>query len=352
MVPATLKDDLREGVLYAYFSVRYFDDHIFKVVQQRTEQFSGDPELERLLGKEGSYLKLTGDDSKYSRFRLNQWAFEAAIEKDYADVAFHFIETGEATITWELVRKMIARRQEYLVKQCIKYGSKFDAGLVSAGLRKIVFAGRAGSPLEDRTIKLVDFVQVMLELQWKSKDIREVLVNYSRKGKIDSADLRELFLMFAVKRKIKLMSMLVNGEQFLMDFSEEHFLDVVENEAFDMAVLLYREYFLRITSPHCLEKLVAALVNSFSKASSGQLEAKCFLIKKFLAKLPFEQATKLLATIEERANDASKGNLLILTLNVVKATCLLIELIELVRGHFGFLNRRVQEVRTRLVKIA
>jgi hypothetical protein len=37
-------------------------------------------------------------------------SFEAAIDKDYADVAFHFIETGEASITWELVRKMISKR--------------------------------------------------------------------------------------------------------------------------------------------------------------------------------------------------------------------------------------------------
>lgn len=29
-----------------------------------------------------------------------------------------------------------------------------------------------------------------------------------------------------------------------MDFHEDNFVDVVENEAFDMAVLLYREYFL------------------------------------------------------------------------------------------------------------
>lgn len=33
-------------------------------------------------------------ETSYSRFRLNQVAFEAAIDKDYTDVAFHFIETG------------------------------------------------------------------------------------------------------------------------------------------------------------------------------------------------------------------------------------------------------------------
>lgn len=121
--------------------------------------------------------------------------------------------------------------------------------MASAGLKKIVFAGRAAAPLEDRTIKLVDFVQVMLELNWSSKEIKEVLINYSKKSKIDSVDMRELFLMFAVKRKIKLMSMLINGDEFMMEFTEENFLDVVENEAFDMAVLLYREYFLLLSTP-------------------------------------------------------------------------------------------------------
>ena len=81
--------------------------------------------------------------------------------------------------------------------------------------------------------------------------------------------MRELFLMFSVKRKIKLMSMIINGDQFMMDFTEDNFVDVVENDAFDMAVLLYREFFLRIKEPSVLEKVVTLLVNSFSKASSG-----------------------------------------------------------------------------------
>jgi hypothetical protein len=71
-----------------------------------------------------------------------------------------------------------------------------------------------------------------------------------------------------------------------------------------------------------------------------------------MSKMNFEQATKLLSAIEERVNDSSKGNILILTLNVVKATCLLIEVIEKVRKQFAFLDRRVYEVRLRLVKIA
>lgn len=73
-----------------------------------------------------------------------------------------------------------------------------------------------------------------------------------------------------------------------MDFTEENFVDVLEHEAFDMAVLLYREYFLRIKDPKIFERIVTLLVNSFSKSSSGQLEAKCLLMKKFMNKMNFE----------------------------------------------------------------
>ena len=86
----------------------------------------------------------------------------------------------------------------------------------------------------------------MLELKWKTDEIIQVLNNYSKKSKIDNIDQRELFLMFAIKRKLKLMSHMINNEDFLLEFSEANFIDVIENDVYDMAVLLYREYFLEI----------------------------------------------------------------------------------------------------------
>jgi len=161
-------------------------------------------------------------------------------------VAYHFIENGLVQITWEMIRKMLANRQEYLVKQCIKFGSKFDPG--SAHVKKIFFAGRTAQPIEDRAIRLVDFIQIMLELNWKTKEIIIVLTNYNKKSKIDPVlDARELFLMFAMKRKLKLMSHMINSEDFLLDLTEDNFIDVIENDVYDMGVLLYREYFLKIT---------------------------------------------------------------------------------------------------------
>ena len=86
----------------------------------------------------------------------------------------------------------------------------------------------------------------MLELKWKTDEIIEVLGNYNKKGKIDNLDLRELFLMFAMKRKLKLMSHMINSEDFKLYFGEANFIDIIENDVYDMAVLLYREYFLEI----------------------------------------------------------------------------------------------------------
>ena len=44
--------------------------------------------------------------------------------------------------------------------------------------------------------------------------------------------------------------------------------------------------------------------------------------------------------------------MLILTLNVVKSSCLLIELLEMVRESFGFFDRRIDEIRSVIVNIA
>ena len=48
----------------------------------------------------------------------------------------------------------------------------------------------------------------------------------------------------------------------------------------------------------------------------------------------------------------SRSNILILTLNVIKSSCLLIELLERVRKNFGYLDRRITEIRQSIVHIA
>jgi len=114
-------------------------------------------------------------------------------------------------------------------------------------------------------------------------------------------------------------------------------------------VLLYREYFLVITTQQ--SKICNLLVNAFSKAN-GQLEAKAFLLKRFIHFMRYEQALIFLEAVEERVSDSSRGNILVHTLNVVKSACLLIELLEKVRYNFRFLDRRVKEIKQEIINIA
>jgi hypothetical protein len=127
----------------------------------------------------------------------------------------------------------------------------------------------------------------MLELEWKSKKIIQVLSNYSKKGKIDSLDMRELFLLFAIKRKLKLMSHIINSEDCAMEFTENNFVDVIENEAYDMAVLLIREYFLIINNKKAA--ISSLLINSYL-LTNGQVDAKCFLMRRFIEYASFHSA--------------------------------------------------------------
>ena len=99
---------------------------------------------------------------------------------------------------------------------------------------------------------------------------------------MDPNDMREMFLLFAIKRKIKLMSFLINDKEFNMEFAEDNFIDVLENSAYDVAALLNREYFLILNDK--TEKITTLLINSFSE-SNGMLESKAYLLKRFIGRM-------------------------------------------------------------------
>ena len=69
------------------------------------------------------------------------------------------------------------------------------------------------------------------------------------------------------------MSHMINSNDFNMTFTEENLVDVIENEIYDMAVLLFREYFLLVKDQK--DKITTLLVQSFQKAN-GLIESKCF----------------------------------------------------------------------------
>lgn len=99
-----------------------------------------------------------------------------------------------------------------------------------------------------------------------------------------------------------------------------------------------------------MTEVIGLLINTFELAN-GMLESKCYIAKRYISKMNYQEANNLLEVIEKRVNDSSKSNILIRTLNVIKASCLLIEVLERIRGRFGFLDRRVYEVKEKIVRI-
>ena len=93
-LPPEIHDDPDEALLYLYFSVRFYDDHMYKVILSMTKNMAlAAPDVQLLFRDAKSWQRLTADES-YDKFKLNQLAFEVAIEKDYMDVGYHFIENG------------------------------------------------------------------------------------------------------------------------------------------------------------------------------------------------------------------------------------------------------------------
>lgn len=60
LLPISLESDPSEALLYLYFCVRYFDEHMFKVILSRTNQLEGaDPEIERMMKDPRIFRRLT-----------------------------------------------------------------------------------------------------------------------------------------------------------------------------------------------------------------------------------------------------------------------------------------------------
>ena len=59
----------------------------------------------------------------------------------------------------------------------------------------------------------------------------------------DELDYSELFSLFITRRKIRLLRFLFSLESKHFSFKYEYFLKALELEAYDMAALLYKEFF-------------------------------------------------------------------------------------------------------------
>ena len=89
-----------------------------------------------------------------------------------------------------------------------------------------------------------------------------------------------LYRLFVVKRKVKLLRFLFSLDRKVFEFGGELFCKALELEAFDMAALLFKDFFrvLRNMTSSQLEFSLNAVVGSFGK-NNGMLDFKAYLVR-------------------------------------------------------------------------
>lgn len=95
-------------------------------------------------------------------------------------------------------------------------------------------------------------------------------------------DYEELFKLFIIKRKIKLLRHLFTLDRKIFDFHADLFIKSLELDAYDMAALLFKEFFrlLRHMDSKQTEFAVSYIVSSYSK-NNGMLDFKAYLARQF-----------------------------------------------------------------------
>lgn len=120
--------------------------------------------------------------------------------------------------------------------------------------------------------------------------------------------------------------MVFSLDRKVFDFHSNLFLTALELEAYDMAALLFKEFFrvLRNMTSQQLEQAILAIISSYNK-NNGMLDFKAYLVRQFLEQMQLRHARALLDAIRVKVKTVSKQNILVMNLNVVKCSCLLIE---------------------------
>ena len=178
------------------------------------------------------------------------------------------------------------------------------------------------------------------------------------KNKVDEGkppgllNFEDLFKLFVVKRKIKLLRYLFSQDRKVFDFRAELFLKALELEAYDMAALLFKEFFrlLRNMTSQESEFAVSQIVSSYNRAN-GMIDFKAYLVRQFSEQMQLRHARALLDAIRNKVKTVSKQNILVMNLNVVKTACLLIENLTDIGQKFNQLQVRCQKLRCEIIEL-
>ena len=189
-------------------------------------------------------------------------------------------------------------------------------------------------------IKEFDFIDEMIEQNKKAPDIIGMLTRIETKEDFDT-----LFILFVIKRKFMLINYLfTKGKKFNFDYPL--FIMCLENDAHDIAVLLYRNFEPFFQDSKTRNNIMPHLLNSFSKGTS-LIEAKCYLLKKYINHFDQGQCRRLLDIFEYKLLTLGRSHALVNNVNPIKTSCLLIEIVDLI--DFYSLAKWKSDIKQRLI---
>ncbi|CAI2363473.1 unnamed protein product [Moneuplotes crassus] len=331
-----------ECVLFLYYAVNYLNKDIFKVITKnikKDELRITESEICEILKQRNAFELLSNYRSK-ERSMLNNRAFFVSVYLNAEKMSEQILTNSNIVLSTQLMLRMIETDQSELIRYCLKYKAQYDQDIKRS--RILLSGAQIDASLSD-DIQLSDFFNLMLQQDYSHERICHQLIFLKH-----FINYRELFVLFAVRRKVRLISFLMNSADLNFKFKPYLILDVLANDVYDITLLLYREYFLQL-SGKTNRKIIRYLTMSFMK--TGQTEEKCWLYMRFIDKVTLEQATNLIKALSLRTSHQSKSNIFLVCINVVRIGCLLIQIIERLVLRFPVLKDRIHEIRTKIVQI-
>jgi len=149
-----------------------------------------------------------------------------------------------------------------------------------------------------------DIIEEMINQNKTSTDVISMIARTKSKEACD-----RLFILFMLKRKYMLINYLFTKCK-VFQFDYHLFIMCLENDAYDIAVLLYQNFESYFFESDVRDNVVPHLLNAFNKATN-MIEAKCYLLKKYITYFNASHCKRLLDIYEYKLLNLSRSHALV-----------------------------------------
>ena len=186
-------------------------------------------------------------------------------------------------------------------------------------------------------LKVVDVAEKMIDVGLVTGRITNFISNLW-----EHANMRKLFVLFVIKRNFILINFLFQKmESWEFSFDYTLFLACLYNDAYDIAVMMHKDFSSSLSSLKVRKAIVPYLISAFGK-NSGLIEAKGYLLKRYFDAFTLVDAQCLLEQLDYRVSNFSKSHIFVVNTNPIKVSCILIEILKMIQDEYYCLNKRCQ----------